>query len=143
MEKLYLCLSNFICSIDYLLCSPFLFPKYYFVLTRNVDLYLTEWNTYVHFSFVQTDLLELFFFLIALSLNWLNNGLMMSAGSSNVTVYLKCDSVVFAYCALSNCTILVYVSAHCAFSSLSCIFCDFSYMVASFFSHTGKTEFHW
>ena len=65
----------------------------------------------------------------------------MSSGSSNVTVYLKCDSVVFAYCALSNCTILVYVSAHCAFSSLSCIFCDFSYMVASCFPTLAKLNF--
>jgi hypothetical protein len=64
----------------------------------------------------------------------------MSAGFSNATVYLKCDSVVFAYyaCAVKivlsfffENTILVYVSAHCAFSSLHCILCDFSYLVAS------------
>jgi hypothetical protein len=63
----------------------------------------------------------------------------MSAGFSNATVYLKCDSVVFAYyaCAVKIVlsfflnTILVYVSARCAFSSLRCILCDFSYLVAS------------
>jgi len=68
----------------------------------------------------------------------------MSAGFSNATVYLKCDSVVFAYYACDvkivlswfmfffENTILVYVSARCAFSSLRFILCDFSYLVASF-----------
>ena len=101
---------------------PFSVPQILFCFDKKCGLIL-KWMKYIClFFFCANWSPRIVLFLIALSLNWLNNGLMMSAGSSNVTVYLKCDSVVFAYCALSNCTILVYVSAHCAFSSLSCIF---------------------